>query len=129
MTLPGITAKELAQGLSMLSVGVSLFHKGDQATLLDPPGPFPPPEARKPAVVPPTTRKRGPFRWRGPRFRWYDLFWGCFWDRKARVLYFCPLPCIVLAFWFDGCECEEFRRSGIIHRWDCPALRRKDLTA
>lgn len=27
-----------------------------------------------------------------PFFRWYDLWIGAYWDRKARVLYVCPVP-------------------------------------
>lgn len=30
------------------------------------------------------------------KFRWYDLWVGAYWDRRARVLYVCPLPCVVL---------------------------------
>lgn len=29
-------------------------------------------------------------------FAWYDLWIGAYWDRKRRVLYVCPLPCIVV---------------------------------
>lgn len=29
-------------------------------------------------------------------FAWYDLWVGAYWDRKNRVLYVCPLPCIVI---------------------------------
>lgn len=25
-------------------------------------------------------------------FRWYDLWIGAYWDRKARMLYVCPVP-------------------------------------
>jgi hypothetical protein len=32
------------------------------------------------------------------RFAWYDLWVGAFWDRRARVLYVCPLPCLLLVF-------------------------------
>lgn len=32
------------------------------------------------------------------RFAWYDLWIGAYWDRKARVLYVCPLPSLVLEF-------------------------------
>lgn len=30
------------------------------------------------------------------RFAWYDLWVGAYWDRKARVLYLCPLPCVLV---------------------------------
>lgn len=28
-------------------------------------------------------------------FAWYDCWVGCYYDRRARVLYVCPLPCCV----------------------------------
>jgi hypothetical protein len=31
-------------------------------------------------------------------FAWYDLWIGAFWDRRAHILYICPLPCILLKF-------------------------------
>lgn len=29
---------------------------------------------------------------------WYDLWIGAYYDRKARALYVCPLPCLVFRF-------------------------------
>lgn len=29
-------------------------------------------------------------------FAWYDLWVGAYWDRKSRVLYICPLPCLLI---------------------------------
>lgn len=28
---------------------------------------------------------------------WYDLWIGAYWDRKARILYICPIPTLVIA--------------------------------
>lgn len=39
-----------------------------------------------------------------PRVRmflaWFDLWVGLYWDRKARTLYLCPLPCVAVALEF-----------------------------
>lgn len=29
-------------------------------------------------------------------FAWYDFWVGAYWDRKNKVLYVCPLPCVVI---------------------------------
>jgi|WetSurMetagenome_2_1015567.scaffolds.fasta_scaffold02470_17 hypothetical protein len=32
--------------------------------------------------------------------RWYDLWVGFYWDRRELVLYFCPLPAVVVELRF-----------------------------
>jgi hypothetical protein len=27
---------------------------------------------------------------------WYNLWVGCFWDRRKQILYFCPLPMVCI---------------------------------
>ena len=49
-----------------------------------------------------TNVTRWPMASRGCAFKWYDLWVGFYWDRKARTLYFCPLPCIVFWWVADG---------------------------
>ena len=34
------------------------------------------------------------------KFLWFDFWIGAFYDRVKRVLYVCPLPCVVLKFSF-----------------------------
>lgn len=31
-------------------------------------------------------------------FAWFDLWVGAYWDRRARILYVCPLPMVGVAF-------------------------------
>lgn len=35
-------------------------------------------------------------------FRWYDLWVGAYWDGMRKILYICPLPCLVLELWFTS---------------------------
>jgi hypothetical protein len=37
-------------------------------------------------------------------FAWYDLWVGAYWDRRERVLYVCPLPCLLLTIRADPGE-------------------------
>ena len=29
-------------------------------------------------------------------FAWYDLWIGFYYDRSKRIIYYCPLPCLVI---------------------------------
>lgn len=35
------------------------------------------------------------------KFAWYDMWIGAYWDRNWRVLYLCPLPCLLIEIRFD----------------------------
>jgi len=39
-----------------------------------------------------------------PFFRWYDLWIGLFYDRKDHALYWCPIPCCGLKFYYAKTE-------------------------
>jgi len=43
-------------------------------------------------------------RWRvRPVLAWYDFFVGLYWNRKKRILYVLPLPCVGVAInWGDN---------------------------
>lgn len=30
------------------------------------------------------------------RLAWYDMWVGAYWDRRARILYVCPLPMLLV---------------------------------
>lgn len=32
-------------------------------------------------------------------FAWFDLWIGAYYDHKKRILYVCPLPCVVFKIW------------------------------
>lgn len=36
----------------------------------------------------------------GVKIAWYDMWVGAYWDKKNRVLYICPLPCLVIKISF-----------------------------
>lgn len=42
-------------------------------------------------------------------FAWYDFWVGLFYDRKRRILYINPLPCIVFSFASDQNEWDGAR--------------------
>jgi len=27
---------------------------------------------------------------------WYDMWVGAYWDKAKRILYICPIPCVVI---------------------------------
>ena len=39
-------------------------------------------------------------------FAWYDFWIGLFYDKQKKILYFCPLPCIVIKF--EGVRMIDF---------------------
>jgi hypothetical protein len=45
-------------------------------------------------------------------FAWYDFWVGFFYDREKRILYFCPLPCVVVKVGFRKDE-----RSDESQKW------------
>lgn len=47
-----------------------------------------------------------------PIFAWYDFWIGFFWDRKARTLYFFPIPMVGLKIQIWGKRCYVLRKRG-----------------
>lgn len=52
-------------------------------------------------------------------FAWYDAWVGFFYDQQKRVLYFCPLPCLVFkiqaveqSVQSDECQCLAVQAKG-----------------
>ena len=48
-----------------------------------------------------------------PLFAWYDCWVGLFWDRKKRILYWLPVPCLGLSFHLGR---ERIQHRGIPHK-------------
>lgn len=32
-------------------------------------------------------------------FKWNDLWVGAYWDKRVKMLYVCPLPCLCIVTW------------------------------
>jgi len=35
-------------------------------------------------------------------FAWYDFWVGFYWDANKKILYFCPIPMLVISFALKG---------------------------
>lgn len=51
---------------------------------------------------------------------WYDMWVGAYWSRRSRILYVCPLPCLVVRLDFRkahtrGCRCGAMTASTHFH--------------
>jgi hypothetical protein len=44
-------------------------------------------------------------------FAWWDIWVGFYWDRKRKILYFCPVPCFGLKFIFPRKPPELYLRN------------------
>lgn len=49
-------------------------------------------------------------------FAWYDFWVGAYWDKAAKTLYVCPLPCIVLQLKFAGKIVDSNERT--FEQWE-----------
>jgi len=52
-------------------------------------------------------------------FAWYDFWIGLFYDQRKRILYFCPLPMIVIKFeWSQEMENDIVKAKCKCHACD-----------
>jgi hypothetical protein len=58
---------------------------------------------------------------------WFDFWVGFYYDRRKDILYFCPLPTVVLAFSFRDIEIPTAEYDGTQKKMtvECTELRRE----